>query len=414
MVYPLAGLRPESANRSYFTGFETQKELDPDFLAFNSQNRRYHFPARFYLSFRGVFGQADAVQFAVLRSAKTRAAFDQILGFSERYSYPSENPLVLVDPRGLAAVIVGKPPVGCNTRFTVRATERVRSRSRCETIAPIFKATKQTVLLNQLKAEALALAVKTCATFKFGAKPRCPFPWKVKDQPVSEGCEPCKDIESEIYVSGQNTAADEIRTVFDVSIIDCAVSVDYSCGDPPKGHTGPIEKIIEVLETMKQDVIDLLPPQEPAPIGEGGIIVPIDPHPGGVGVGETVRGRLWGGRFVPVGCFPSDRDGKTGFESVVASEILERLQALKITTWNYSQESAQVRHLGPTAKDFRAAFGLGDSDKHINVVDAVGVSLAAIQALSAELEKRDQRIELLERELRRLEQGIARSRVSPS
>jgi hypothetical protein len=40
-------------------GFLTQKELDPDFVDFNSVNRRYHFPARFYLPFRGVFAQVD-------------------------------------------------------------------------------------------------------------------------------------------------------------------------------------------------------------------------------------------------------------------------------------------------------------------------------------------------------------------
>lgn len=42
-----------------FSFVYTQKELDPDFVAFNSQNRRYHFPARFYIPARGVFGQAD-------------------------------------------------------------------------------------------------------------------------------------------------------------------------------------------------------------------------------------------------------------------------------------------------------------------------------------------------------------------
>ena len=37
--------------------------------------------------------------------------------------------------------------------------------------------------------------------------------------------------------------------------------------------------------------------------------------------------------------------------------------------------------MGPMAQDFFAAFGLGDSDKHITTVDADGVALAAIRGL---------------------------------
>jgi hypothetical protein len=39
----------------------TEKELDPDFVDFNSVNRRYHFPARFYTPFRAAFGQIDPI-----------------------------------------------------------------------------------------------------------------------------------------------------------------------------------------------------------------------------------------------------------------------------------------------------------------------------------------------------------------
>jgi hypothetical protein len=40
-----------------------------------------------------------------------------------------------------------------------------------------------------------------------------------------------------------------------------------------------------------------------------------------------------------------------------------------------------MRHLGPMAQDFHAAFGLGDSDRTINMVDANGVLIVAVQAL---------------------------------
>jgi hypothetical protein len=66
---------------------------------------------------------------------------------------------------------------------------------------------------------------------------------------------------------------------------------------------------------------------------------------------------------------------------VDGQEILETLAALPISTWNYKKDPPAVRHLGPMAQDFAAAFGLGDSDTTINMVDANGVVMVAIQAL---------------------------------
>ena len=62
-------------------------------------------------------------------------------------------------------------------------------------------------------------------------------------------------------------------------------------------------------------------------------------------------------------------------------EVLEKLAALPISTWNYKSDPPSVRHLGPMAQDFMAAFGLGDDDRTINMVDANGVVMVAIQAL---------------------------------
>jgi hypothetical protein len=62
-------------------------------------------------------------------------------------------------------------------------------------------------------------------------------------------------------------------------------------------------------------------------------------------------------------------------------EILEKLAALPVSAWNYKSDPPSVRHLGPMAQDFKAAFGLGDSDRKINLVDANGVVIVAIQAL---------------------------------
>ena len=40
-----------------------------------------------------------------------------------------------------------------------------------------------------------------------------------------------------------------------------------------------------------------------------------------------------------------------------------------------------MRHVGPTAQDFRAAFGLGADPLRISSVDADGIALAAVRAL---------------------------------
>lgn len=68
-------------------------------------------------------------------------------------------------------------------------------------------------------------------------------------------------------------------------------------------------------------------------------------------------------------------------EAVDGHEVLEKLAALPISTWNYKTDPPSVRHLGPMAQDFMAAFGLGDDDKRINMVDANGVVMVAVQAL---------------------------------
>ncbi len=51
-----------------------------------------------------------------------------------------------------------------------------------------------------------------------------------------------------------------------------------------------------------------------------------------------------------------------------------------IATWSYVSERG-VRHVGPMAQDFYAAFGVGADDRHITSIDEDGVALAAIKAL---------------------------------
>ena len=93
----------------------------------------------------------------------------------------------------------------------------------------------------------------------------------------------------------------------------------------------------------------------------------------------------------------SDRTIKEAFSSVDPHAILAAVARLPIERWSYKGES--VRHLGPMAQDFTAAFGLGADDRHIFTLDAAGVALAAIQGLHALARAQEARLGALEREL---------------
>ena len=99
----------------------------------------------------------------------------------------------------------------------------------------------------------------------------------------------------------------------------------------------------------------------------------------------------------------SDRDAKENFVPVDREAILDRLAGLPVTTWNYKAESPSVRHMGPVAQDFYAAFGIGQDDRHIAALDANGVALAAIQELYQVVQERDAEIADLKARLARLE-----------
>ena len=77
----------------------------------------------------------------------------------------------------------------------------------------------------------------------------------------------------------------------------------------------------------------------------------------------------------------SDVNRKHLFESTSGEDVLSLLSAMPVQRWSYRAEDDSVRHLGPTAQDFYAAFHLGASETAIATVDADGVSLLAIQAL---------------------------------
>jgi hypothetical protein len=107
---------------------------------------------------------------------------------------------------------------------------------------------------------------------------------------------------------------------------------------------------------------------------------------------------------------PSDRNLKEHLVAADTASVLERLERLPVYYYQMKGSRLPTRYLGPTAQDFKAAFGLGDRDTKINTANAQGVALAAAKGLyervkrdETKLAAQDATIAALERRLDRLE-----------
>ena len=129
---------------------------------------------------------------------------------------------------------------------------------------------------------------------------------------------------------------------------------------------------------------------------------------GNTGVFLSAGGGSWGNLC--------DRNAKENFRPVNAEDILQRVTEMPLSIWNYKTQDRSIRHLGPMAQDFHAAFGIGDNDTSITTVDAEGVALAAIQGLdqklraqATELAARQAQIDQLQSRLDQLEKLVRHS-----
>jgi hypothetical protein len=110
----------------------------------------------------------------------------------------------------------------------------------------------------------------------------------------------------------------------------------------------------------------------------------------------------------------SDRNAKERFAAVDVQDVLDKVATLSIETWNYKDEEQTIRHIGPMAQDFAAAFSVGEDNRFINTVDASGVALAAIQALYKQLQQKDAAITVMRAELDELKQQMLANKVQES
>jgi len=80
--------------------------------------------------------------------------------------------------------------------------------------------------------------------------------------------------------------------------------------------------------------------------------------------------------------FTSDQEKKENFAPVDTAAVLKKVADLPIQWWVY--KGYDVRHIGPMAQDFHAAFDVGRDKKGLDGADLDGVAFAAIQGLIQE------------------------------
>jgi hypothetical protein len=116
-----------------------------------------------------------------------------------------------------------------------------------------------------------------------------------------------------------------------------------------------------------------------SPVGQFSLVSNGDLH---------ISNNVFATSFIP----SSSRSLKEDFTEVDARAILARLAELPVNEWKFKSEGDGARHIGPTAEDFQAVFGLGQEGEGLHLTDVNGVALAALQGLYAELKERDARI----------------------
>ena len=102
----------------------------------------------------------------------------------------------------------------------------------------------------------------------------------------------------------------------------------------------------------------------------------------------------------------SDVNTKHLFRDLDGEEILAKFAAMPVREWSYKAQDAAIRHIGPTAQDFHAAFGLGEEPLRIGTLDAGGVALAGVKALEARTRELLEQLAVLMDRLAQLERRL--------
>lgn len=99
----------------------------------------------------------------------------------------------------------------------------------------------------------------------------------------------------------------------------------------------------------------------------------------------------------------SDRERKENILTVDPQEYLKRLDSVEVFSWSYISQDSSIKHIGPMAQDFYAAFELGTDSTTINSGDFDGINLLLLTALNDRMDQ----VELQETELIKMREELA-------
>jgi hypothetical protein len=114
--------------------------------------------------------------------------------------------------------------------------------------------------------------------------------------------------------------------------------------------------------------------------------------------------QLWTDAGVWVGS--SSRTLKENFIQLNPDDLLNKINQLDITRWNFKSEGKKITHIGPVAEDFYRIFKTGDAENHLATIDTAGVSLAGVKALYGKVESQQKQIDALKQKVTILETKI--------
>lgn len=106
----------------------------------------------------------------------------------------------------------------------------------------------------------------------------------------------------------------------------------------------------------------------------------------------------------------SDRNSKENFTSIDFQNVLQKIELLPVTQWNYKTSAPNVFHWGPMAQDFKYYFGLGthsDSLK-ITTLEMDGVLMAGVKGLIDRTNTTNEKIQSLEHTIQALEAKLSK------
>jgi hypothetical protein len=90
--------------------------------------------------------------------------------------------------------------------------------------------------------------------------------------------------------------------------------------------------------------------------------------------------------------------------------MLEKIDQLDVSRWNYKAQERYVTHIGPVAEDFYRIFKIGEAEDQLAPQDEIGVSLAGLKALLLKAREQQQQLDELESRVAAINLKLSSSR----